>query len=70
MNSRMLEIIEDRDKKLSEKRKQIDILYNVINDTNRMISQINEEIDNVTTHYQSMRRRERRMTSSVVLYSH
>jgi hypothetical protein len=45
MDSRILEIIEDRDKKLAEKHKQIDILYDAINDSNRLISLINEEID-------------------------
>lgn len=46
MNSRMLEIIEDKDKKLAEKHKKVFELYETINNCNAQLSQIKEEIDN------------------------
>mgnify|MGYP000976437147 CR=1 FL=1 len=46
MNSRMLEIIEEEEnKKLAEKHKQVDALFEKINECSAKISSINKEID-------------------------
>lgn len=45
MNSRMLEIIEEENKKLAEKHKQVDALFEKINECSAKISSINKEID-------------------------